>query len=331
MAQQPTATISALSGTVLVNEQEQGTGTVLGAGDIIETQAGAKVVLELSDKSLLELGENTKLDIIVLSQTATGARISRVKLLWGRVRTALSPDHQQAGSTFDIDTPNAAIGVKFSQPDVEVSYDSAKQETVGIAHTVELVAKNLLTDEEKVVPVGSTVIIVGLLMKITAGTAAMGTVGEIGATETMTTGAEAATGTTTKTGVRKGKMIAIGIGALATMGGIGALVRSSGESEPEPTPTPMPTPTPISTPTPTPVPLPAQPCKGVPWGVELNTPCSTHSECCSGLVCTWISWEANSYCCIPTGGACRYNPPSHSHQCCNSGFPGYCPSSGICP
>jgi hypothetical protein len=38
-AQQPTATISALSGMVLVNGQEKGKDTVLNAGDVLEIQA----------------------------------------------------------------------------------------------------------------------------------------------------------------------------------------------------------------------------------------------------------------------------------------------------
>jgi hypothetical protein len=170
-AQQPTATISALRGNVLVNGQKQGKGTVLSAGDIIETQAGTTVVLELSDGSLLELGENTKVDMAELAQTATGARVSLVKLMWGRIRAKLSPGHQQAGSSFNIETPNALVGVKFSQPDVEVSYDPAKQETVALAITVALAVKNLITNEEKIIPVGSMVIITALGIKIIAGVA----------------------------------------------------------------------------------------------------------------------------------------------------------------
>jgi hypothetical protein len=123
VAQQPTATIRALKGTVLVNGQPQGEGTVLRAQDIIETQAGSSLVLELSDGSQLELGENTQVDIAELSQTATGARRSRVKLAWGWIRARLSPGHQKEGSSFDVETPNALAGVKFSDPWFEVSYD----------------------------------------------------------------------------------------------------------------------------------------------------------------------------------------------------------------
>jgi len=211
LAQQPTATINTLSGTVLVNGQEQGKGTVLSAGDVVETQAGASVVLELSDGSLLELGENTKLDIAALSQTATGARISRVKMAWGWIRAKLSPGHQKEGSTFDIETPNALVGVKFSQPDVEVSYDPAKQETVALALTVALAVKNLLTDEEKIIPVGSIAVITALAIKVTAGAAATGAI----VAEATGAGATAGMSTTTK--------VAIGAGALAAAGGVAAL------------------------------------------------------------------------------------------------------------
>jgi hypothetical protein len=200
-AQQPTATINTLNGTVLVNGQEQGKGFALSAGDVIETQAGARVVLELSDGSQLELGENTKVDVAVLSQTATGARTSKVKLMWGWIRAKLSPSHQQEGSAFDIETPNALIGVKFSQPEVEVGYNQEKQETTAKALTVALIILNLLTGERMVIPVGSTAIITALGIKIAAGTA----------------GAVLST-----------KTIAIGAGALAAAGGIAVAASGGG-------------------------------------------------------------------------------------------------------
>lgn len=223
MAQQPTATMSAVSGTVLVNGQKPGTGTVLRAGDVIETQAGASVVLELSDGTLLELGENTKIDLADLAQTATGARVSLVKLMWGWVRAKLSSNHQHVGSSFDIETPNALVGVKFSEPDIEVSYNPESVETVGIAHTVELLAKNLLTDEEVLVPVGSTVIIVGLTIKIVAGiltlTAASEAAGATAVAETET----AAVGTAS-TGMTTGTKVALGVAAVAAAGGVAVAV-----------------------------------------------------------------------------------------------------------
>jgi hypothetical protein len=211
LAQQPTATIRTLSGIVVVSGQAAKVGTVLNAGDTIETQAGASVVLILSDGSELQLGENTQVNLADLTQTATGARVSRVKMLWGLIRAKLSPGHQQAGSSFDIETPNALVGVKFSQPDVEVSYDPAKQETVGIAHTVELLAKNLKTGETKLVPVGSTVIITAAAMTIIIGTTAAAIAAGTGTTAAATTG------------IGTGTMITIGAGALAAAGGVAAI------------------------------------------------------------------------------------------------------------
>jgi hypothetical protein len=221
LAQQATATIRTLSGNVLVSGQVAKLGIVLSAGDTIETQAGASVVLVLSDGSELQLGEHTQVNLVDLRQTASGARVSRLKMMWGRIRAKLSPGHQQAGSSFDIETPNALVGVKFSQPDVEVSYDPAKQETIGIAHTVELIAINLLTNEKIIVPVGSSVIIVGLLMKVIAGTTAAAIAA---GTTTATTGTTVAT---TATGIGTGTMVAIGVGVAAAAGGVAAIAASS--------------------------------------------------------------------------------------------------------
>lgn len=233
-AQQPTATISALSGTVLVNGQEAGEGIVMSAGDVIEAQTGASVVLELSDGSLLEMGENTKLNIAELSQTATGARVSHVKMMWGWIRAKLSPGHQQAGAAFHIETPNALVGVKFSQPDVKVSYDPTKQETVALALTVALAVKNLLTDEEKIVPIGSLAIITALGIKVIGGTAAAGIIAaETTGSGTTGSGTTAATttGTSSADGMSTGTWIAVGVGAAAAAGGTATLIASSGNND----------------------------------------------------------------------------------------------------
>ena len=169
-AQRPTATVLTVQGQVLVSGLPPQVGSVLAAGDVLETQADSAVVLELSDSSQVKIGENTQIDLAELSQTSTGARTSRLKLVWGWFRAKLSPGHQADGSEFEVETPNAVIGVKFSQPDIEVSYDPQEQETVGIAHTMELLARNLVTDEELLVPVGSTVIIRGTVIQIVDGT-----------------------------------------------------------------------------------------------------------------------------------------------------------------
>ena len=72
LAQQPTATIKTLSGDVLVSSQAATVRTVLQAGDTIQTQAGASVVLELSDGSELHLGEKTRITVADLARGCRG-------------------------------------------------------------------------------------------------------------------------------------------------------------------------------------------------------------------------------------------------------------------
>lgn len=148
---QVTATISKLKGTVVVFVQGGGAvaasiGTELRAGDTIQTQAGAEVVLTLSDGSTLELGEDTKLDLAVLRQEpGTKARTSKMKLLWGKLRSVLSPGHQGEGASFEVETPNVLAGVKFSQPVVTIIYDPLTDTTIIDAHTVDVIVTNLNT------------------------------------------------------------------------------------------------------------------------------------------------------------------------------------------
>lgn len=204
--QQETVTISTLQGTVLVNNHTEQEGAVLKAGDVIETMANAFVILELSDESTVRLDEKTKLDIAVLiQQPETEVRTSRLKLLYGRIRVLLSGGHQREGSAFTVETPNAHLGVKFSQPMIEVRYDPNKQETIGIAYTVEIEATNLISGEIVLVPVGSTVIINSDEMKVLA--------------------------FILKDGMGMGTKIAIGVGAVVVAGaGIALAAGSGGDS-----------------------------------------------------------------------------------------------------
>jgi hypothetical protein len=156
-AQQPTATISSLSGKVLVALQEKPAveaevGVILQAGDMIELRQGASATVQLSEGSQLQLGQNTKIELADLLQTETGARQSRISLLWGRIRAFLAPGHQKQGSRFTVETPNAQVGVKFSQPDVEVIYYENTDVTVVLSYTVESLVENRLTREVKKVP-----------------------------------------------------------------------------------------------------------------------------------------------------------------------------------
>jgi len=159
-AQRPTATITALSGEALVFIQggspvPGSVDAVLHAGDTIRTHAGTTVVLELSDGSALILGENTNLDISELAEDPqTGARTSRLKLLWGKMRSLVSSGHQVPGSSFNIETPNALAGVKFSEPDSEVLYDPTMSTTTVIPHKFDVVVTNRVTNDSVRIPEG---------------------------------------------------------------------------------------------------------------------------------------------------------------------------------
>ncbi|MCP4396507.1 MAG: hypothetical protein GY801_04215 [bacterium] len=226
----PTATLSVLDGTVLVNNQQAEIGAVLSVEDKITTQAGTTAELTLSDGSRLELEENSRLTLAELTHTAAGARISYLKLLEGRIRAFLSQEHQQEGSAFTIETPNAKIDATFSEPDIEVSYSAEKLETLGIAHTVKLMAKNLATNEKVLVPVGSTVIITSEATKVIAGIILSSesiepeeTPEPVATPEPIPTPEPTVPAVETASGMGKGKMLAIGVGGLAALGGVVAL------------------------------------------------------------------------------------------------------------
>ena len=170
-AQQPTATIVYLEGQAVVFDQGGAPvpaveGMVLSSGDKLETQAGADVVLQLSDGSELELGEHTSISIDTLFQNqSTGARTSRIKLWWGRIRSFLAPGHQVEGSAYQVQTPNALVGVKFSQPDTEVVYDPETNKTLAIAYQFDLVMTNLLTGETLLIHEGQTGVAQGTILE----------------------------------------------------------------------------------------------------------------------------------------------------------------------
>jgi len=105
------------------------TGVVLNAGDTIRTGPGSEATLRLPDGSTLQLGENSSLDISTLAQNPqTGARTSFFKLFFGKVRAIISEDYKRTpGAEFNIETPNALAGVKFTI--FTVAYDPVKDET----------------------------------------------------------------------------------------------------------------------------------------------------------------------------------------------------------
>lgn len=136
-------------------------GELLKVGDTIQTQDGTEATLTLPEGSMLHIGENTSIDLVALAvDPATGARQSQVKLLKGHMRATLSAGHQKEGSSFDIETPNALIGVTFSQPNVDVNYDPETKTTVVQAYTVGLNIRNLITKAEiKEMPKGHQAVI----------------------------------------------------------------------------------------------------------------------------------------------------------------------------
>lgn len=135
-------------------------GAILQAGDVIETLAVSSVGLRFSDGSELRLGQNSKVDLATLTQVpATKARESRVKLWYGSLRAWIAPEHQTAGSSFEVDTPNALAGVKFSQPVIEVSYDPRTKTSLFKAYTVALIVRNSVTGERKQIPQGLQVVV----------------------------------------------------------------------------------------------------------------------------------------------------------------------------
>ncbi len=167
IAQQPKAGIMALGGEAVVSLQGQADtpaawNTVLSQGDAMQTYSGEHSTLELSDGSRIQLGEYTTIDFAELSQDArTGARVSHLYLLWGRIRAAVAPRHQTKGSSFRIETFNALITVTFSEPEVEVFYNPDTDTTIVLAHTVTLWLKNLLTGDVVLLSEGMTGIVRG--------------------------------------------------------------------------------------------------------------------------------------------------------------------------
>lgn len=145
-AQQPTATINALTGEVFVSKMIPAkVGMVLRSGDMIQTQIGASAVLKLSDGSRLEIGEKSHIDIVKLVlKPLTKARISWMKLMWGGIRVTLSSKYQKPGSSFQVETPDILISMKASQPDIEVLYDPVMYATNVFKHTGNVMLAHLL-------------------------------------------------------------------------------------------------------------------------------------------------------------------------------------------
>ena len=157
-AQQPQAAIQTFSGDVMVSklgrpDSPAVRNTVLSQGDAIQVHAGAAAVIELSDGSTIELGEQTMAYFAVLEQSRK-ARATHLYLLWGRIRTVLTPAHQKKGSSFQVETLNALVNLTFSAPDVEIIYRPETDATIAVAHTVDVSLTNLATGQTKMITRG---------------------------------------------------------------------------------------------------------------------------------------------------------------------------------
>ncbi len=243
-AQQPTATIVHFAGDVFVTSQEGDAreataGMILRQGDHLYTHAGAAVVLQLSDGSELEIGEDTNLTLDVLMQNQqTGARKSRLKLWWGRVRSVLSPGHQAADSAFEVRTPNALAGVKFSEPDSEFIFDPQSGETKVIAHQFDIEVTNLLTGITDLIIQGqSGIVLGGVIEKVPYLLQSSFTSPQLPAesvpsvSETPATSSETPSASTESTGSNVRTIATLGASAAIAAGGVVLYLNSEEEEE----------------------------------------------------------------------------------------------------
>ncbi|GAK57049.1 OmpA/MotB domain protein [Candidatus Vecturithrix granuli] len=128
---------------------------VLWEGDSIRTHAGANLILQLSDGTQLIVAENTNISIAKLAEDPqTGARTSRLILLWGKMRSLVSAGHQAKGSSYTIETPNAFTDIQFSQPDSEVLYDPGTSTTTVMPHKFDVIVTNRVTNDTVRIPEG---------------------------------------------------------------------------------------------------------------------------------------------------------------------------------
>jgi ferric-dicitrate binding protein FerR (iron transport regulator) len=170
VAQHPTATITSLTKDVFVSFQGETpvsalAGTLLRQGDSIRTYSEANAMLHLSDGSKLQLKENTNLRIIAMTKEPMIA--SSFELLWGRVRSILSPLYQKPDSSFTIQTPNAVVNITSSELDAEVLYEPTTKTTTVLAHEFGVDVRNEVTGVSLRLPQGhSAIIYEGIIQEI---------------------------------------------------------------------------------------------------------------------------------------------------------------------
>jgi outer membrane protein OmpA-like peptidoglycan-associated protein len=167
----PIATIVDIKGIVVIYTSEQfyaaRVGMMLHAGYGLITQDGAEAIVEFSDGSRLTIAEHADMKFdTLLKDEQTGARVSRLKLWWGKVRSVVAPGHQAPGSEFTVQTPNALAGVKFSEPDSEMQFNPQNWRTQVHAYKFGLELTNLSIGVTATIPEGRTGIVEGDLLLI---------------------------------------------------------------------------------------------------------------------------------------------------------------------
>jgi hypothetical protein len=113
-------------------------GTGLSAGDTVETDREAKVVLKLPDESTLVIGENSRVVIKELGMVeVTKVSTSTFELIKGKIRAIVNPFVNKE-STFTIKTSNATVGVRGTDfgetydPDTDRTYILGLEDCVSL-------------------------------------------------------------------------------------------------------------------------------------------------------------------------------------------------------
>lgn len=136
-------------------------GMTLHEGDSIRTRARASAIVELSDRSTLELAENTAVTIsILVEDSQTGSSRSNLDLWWGSLRSVVPVSQTQNPSSITVQTSNARADMtsppqNLSASDSEVIFDPQINTTTAIAHKFDVVVTNLLTEESLLIPEGN--------------------------------------------------------------------------------------------------------------------------------------------------------------------------------
>jgi len=86
-------------------------GAVVRVGDVVETDPGAKLELEMTDGSVLRIGPASRLELKAAHFGAAGEKTFSAKLLFGRVWSKVSGLVGRE-SKFEVETDNAVAGVR---------------------------------------------------------------------------------------------------------------------------------------------------------------------------------------------------------------------------